>query len=115
MDGNTGSFEGMWGVHPLTVVISTIAKFQSIAVLMNTLIVGVVTLMRFLESFVALGKGSLDGDTTELSTVDVLYICQPSVSDKFLNIFDDVQTLAKFSAAPSSSKRTVTMPSGSRS
>jgi len=58
----------------LTLILTVVISFQSIAVLFSTFVVGLVTLAGLLESFVALGKGSLDGDATELSTVDVLYM-----------------------------------------
>ena len=65
----------MWKANLLTIVLTIVIKFQSIAEVINTLVVRLVRFAGFFESFVAFGKGSLDRDTAKLSAVDVLYIC----------------------------------------
>jgi len=66
----------------LTIVLNIVIKFQSIAKMISTLVVGLVMLAGFFESFVTFGKGSLDGDTTELSAVDILYIGMSAINEK---------------------------------
>jgi hypothetical protein len=61
--------------------ITIVIMFQSIAEVMSTLVIGLIMLAGFFESFVAFGKGSLNSDTTELSAIDVLCICQPSTTN----------------------------------
>jgi hypothetical protein len=60
----------MWEANPLTIII--VINFQNITEVLNTLVIGFIVLARFLESFMALSKRSFNGDTTELSAVDVL-------------------------------------------
>ena len=65
-----GKLDGMWEANILTLII--VIRFQDVAEVTSTLVVGVVALAGFFESFVALGEGRLDWDTAELSAVDVL-------------------------------------------